>query len=114
LDTSDELCFSGGRILAFAIVVVLSLAVFMGNRAVRCITVNTVFIIIRYIWMFDQATKNWSYKTDNRGTVVYDKSTKQESVVDYLGDIKDTHTAIKPPSADIRSPCRWRTLSSEL
>jgi hypothetical protein len=35
---------------------------------------------------------------DNRGTVVYDKSTKQESVVDYLGDIKDTHTAIKPPS----------------
>jgi hypothetical protein len=48
--------------------------------------------------MFDQTTKTWSYKTDNRGTVVYDKSTKQESVVDYLGDIKDTHTTIKPPS----------------
>jgi hypothetical protein len=49
--------------------------------------------------MFDPATKKWSYNPDNRGKVVYDKLTKQESVVDYIGDIKDTHTAIKPPSA---------------
>jgi len=48
--------------------------------------------------LFDESTQKWGYVTDHRGKEVYDKVTKQASTVDYLGDIKDTHTKDKPPS----------------
>jgi hypothetical protein len=43
----------------------------------------------------------WEYVEDNRNTVVYNKETKQESKVDYLGKIKDDVTTSKPEQFDI-------------
>lgn len=48
--------------------------------------------------LFDTPSGKWKHVTDKRSTVVYDKVTKQPSSVDYLGDVKDTHTEDKPPS----------------
>ena len=44
----------------------------------------------------------WEYVEDNRNTVVYNKETKQESKIDYLGVIKDDATTLKPEQFD-----RW-------
>ena len=43
----------------------------------------------------------WEYIEDNRNTVVYDKETKEESEVDYLGKIKEGATISKPEQFDI-------------
>lgn len=43
----------------------------------------------------------WEYIEDNRDTVVYNKETKQESKIDYLGKIKDDVTTLKPEQFDI-------------
>ena len=45
-------------------------------------------------------TKKWEYIEDNRNTVVYNKETKQESRIDYLGKIKDDVTTSKPEQFD--------------
>ena len=42
----------------------------------------------------------WEYVEDNRNTVVYNKETKQESKVDYLGKIKDEYTLLVPNQFD--------------
>lgn len=42
----------------------------------------------------------WEYIEDNRNTVVYNKETKQESKIDYLGKIKDDVTTLKPEQFD--------------
>jgi hypothetical protein len=42
----------------------------------------------------------WEYIEDNRNTVVYNKETKQESRIDYLGAIKDDVTTLKPEQFD--------------
>ena len=42
----------------------------------------------------------WEYIEDNRNTVVYNKETKQESKIDYLGAIKDDVTTLKPEQFD--------------
>ena len=42
----------------------------------------------------------WEYVEDNRNIVVYNKETKQESKIDYLGKIKDDVTALKPEQLD--------------
>lgn len=42
----------------------------------------------------------WEYVEDNRNTVVYNKETKQESKIDYLGVIKDDVTTLKPEQFD--------------
>ena len=42
----------------------------------------------------------WEYVEDNRNTVVYNKETKQESKIDYLGKIKDDATTLKPEQFD--------------
>lgn len=42
----------------------------------------------------------WEYIEDNRNTVVYDKETKQEYKVDYLGKIKDDVTTLNPEQFD--------------
>ena len=41
---------------------------------------------------------DWVVVQDNRGTVVYNTENQQESVVDYIGDIKDGFTTISPSS----------------
>lgn len=43
----------------------------------------------------------WEYIEDNRNIVVYNKETKQESKIDYLGKIKDDVTTLKPEQFDI-------------
>ena len=42
----------------------------------------------------------WEHIEDNRNTVVYNKETKQESRIDYLGVIKDDVTTLKPEQFD--------------
>lgn len=42
----------------------------------------------------------WEYIEDNRNTVIYNKETKQESKIDYLGVIKDDVTTLKPEQFD--------------
>lgn len=42
----------------------------------------------------------WEYIEDNRNTVVYNKETKQESKIDYLGVIKEDVTTLKPEQFD--------------
>ena len=42
----------------------------------------------------------WEYIEDNRNTAVYNKETKQESKIDYLGVIKDDVTTSKPEQFD--------------
>ena len=43
----------------------------------------------------------WEYIEDNRDKTVHNKETKQESKVDYLGEIKDDVTTSKPEQFDI-------------
>lgn len=38
----------------------------------------------------------WEYVEDNRNKVVYNKETKQESKINYIGAIKDDVTTLKP------------------
>ena len=42
----------------------------------------------------------WEYIEDNRNTVVYNKETKQESKIHYLGNIKEDVTTLKPEQFD--------------
>lgn len=42
----------------------------------------------------------WEYIEDFRNTVVYNKETKQESRIDYIGKIKDDVTTLKPEQFD--------------
>ena len=42
----------------------------------------------------------WEYIEDNQNTVVYNKETKQESKIDYLGKIKEDVTISKPEPFD--------------
>lgn len=42
----------------------------------------------------------WEYVEDNRNTTVYNKETKEESKIDYLGKIKDDVTTLKPEQFD--------------
>ena len=49
----------------------------------------------------------WEYEEDSRNTVVYNKETKQESEIDYLGKIKEDITTLKPEQFD-----KWDYLSN--
>ena len=42
----------------------------------------------------------WEYIEDNRNKTVYNKETKQESKIDYLGVVKDDVTTLKPEQFD--------------
>ena len=48
----------------------------------------------------------WEYIEDNRNTTVYNKETKQELKVDYIGKIKDEHTLLVPNQFD-----KWDEIS---
>ncbi|MEM5557311.1 hypothetical protein AAHK07_02195 [Aliarcobacter cryaerophilus] len=48
----------------------------------------------------------WEYVEDNRNTTVYNKETKQESKIDYLGKNKDDVTTSKPEQFD-----KWNEVS---
>ena len=44
--------------------------------------------------------RKWKFVEDNRNKTVYDKETKEESKIDYLGKIKDEHTLLIPKQFD--------------
>ena len=54
-----------------------------------------------YTRVFNETKKVWEYVEDNRGMIIYDTGTKQESKVDYLGAIKSGFTKIKPTEFDV-------------
>lgn len=47
---------------------------------------------------FNEEINQWEYKEDNRGQTVYSISTKQQNIVDYIGEIKSTETLLEPNS----------------
>jgi hypothetical protein len=53
------------------------------------------------------ADNKWTLKEDNRGKVVYNKETKVKSVVDYLGEIKETETELVPGKYDKWEVDKW-------
>jgi hypothetical protein len=49
---------------------------------------------------FNEDKQEWEYIEDNRNKTVYNKETRQESKIDYLGVIKDDVTTLKPEQFD--------------
>ena len=49
----------------------------------------------------------WEHIEDNRNKTVYNKETKEESKIDYLGKIKDDVTTLKPEQFDIWEVDKW-------
>ncbi|NYT46346.1 MAG: hypothetical protein H0A75_00105 [Candidatus Methanofishera endochildressiae] len=49
--------------------------------------------------MFEPDTERWSHVTDLRGDTIYDTESQREARVDYLGDLKEKHTKLKPPTS---------------
>ena len=49
----------------------------------------------------------WEYVEDNRNTVVYNKETKEESKIDYLGKIQEDVTTSKPEQFDAWEVDKW-------
>ena len=60
-----------------------------------------------FVQVFDEANQKWDYVEDNRGKIVYDTTTKQESKVDYLGAIKDGFTELVPSEFDVWNGLSW-------
>lgn len=54
--------------------------------------------------IFDPNINDWIYIEDNRGFPQYDKETKAETWVDYLGAIREGFTTDTP----ISDTCVWR------
>jgi len=50
--------------------------------------------------LYDEVKKQWYYVEDNRKRTAYDKKTGQRLEIDYLGELKDEHTFLEPPSTD--------------
>lgn len=56
---------------------------------------------------FNKDSNEWEYIEDNRNKTVYNKETKEESKIDYLGKIKDDVTTLKPGRFDIWEVDKW-------
>lgn len=58
--------------------------------------------------VFNKEFRDWEYVTDKRGAIVYSTANKTESDVNYLGEIKEGFTEIKPTSVfDIWNGTEW-------
>lgn len=57
-----------------------------------------------YTRIFNQDTQKWEYIEDNRGFPQYDKETRDETWVDYLGNIREGYTTDTP----ISDTCIWK------
>ena len=57
--------------------------------------------------VFDEVNNAWDYVEDNRGKIVYDTTTKQESKVDYLGVVKSGFTELVPNASDKWNGSKW-------
>lgn len=62
----------------------------------------------------------WGYVIDNRNSKVWSKETKQEVIVDYIGEIDSAYTDVQPSKFDVWSDGSWvedsdaRKVSAEL
>lgn len=54
-------------------------------------------------YVFDAETSHWSVISNYRGFLQYSTATKEESFVDYLGEIKEGYTLDTP----ISEACNW-------
>ena len=54
-------------------------------------------------YMFDAEASRWSVISNYRGFLQYSTATKEESFVDYLGEIKEGYTLDTP----ISEACNW-------
>lgn len=50
--------------------------------------------------VFDEESQTWSYVEDHRYSDVYNIHTKQKEDVRYIGNLKEEHTLLAPPSFD--------------
>lgn len=55
---------------------------------------------VGYTVCFNEEAKKWEYVEDNRGKIIYSKTTKEKIEVDYLGKIKEEHTLLVPGQFD--------------
>jgi len=62
---------------------------------------------VGFTQIFNEAKNTWSYVEDNRGKTIYDTTTKQESIIDYLGTIKSGYTELIPKVNDKWSGTKW-------
>lgn len=49
-----------------------------------------------YAIVRNETTGKWEYVPDNRNTTVYNKETREQSTITYLGEVKDTYTSTPP------------------
>ena len=70
-------------------------------------TIETVANKDVFVQVFDEANQKWDYVEDNRGKIVYDTTTRQESKVDYLGAIKSGFTELVPNEFDVWNGTAW-------
>jgi len=61
--------------------------------------------------IFNKQIQKWEYVEDNRDKTIYNKNTKEEIKVDYLGELKPKHTFLKPNEFDIwdQNTSSWLT-----
>lgn len=50
--------------------------------------------------VFDEESQAWSYVEDHRYSDVYNIHTKQKEDIRYIGELKEEHTLLAPPSFD--------------
>lgn len=48
--------------------------------------------------IFDPTALTWSYVEDNKGFLQYNRKTKEESYIDYLGEVDSNNTLETPPT----------------
>ena len=56
---------------------------------------------------FNKDKQEWEYKEDNRNKIVYSTITKEASIIDYLGVIKDDFTLLVPNEFDKWENSSW-------
>lgn len=50
--------------------------------------------------VFDEESQKWEYVEDHRYSDVYNIHTKQKEDIRYIGELKEEHTLLAPPSFD--------------
>lgn len=53
-----------------------------------------------FVICFNETKQEWEYIEDNRGKTIYSTTTKEVSMVDYLGTIKEGFTLLVPTEFD--------------
>ena len=66
-----------------------------------CTTIKPPTISEKEVAIFDKTKNQWMIKEDHRGETYYNKETKEEAVINFIGEIPSdfyiSFTSIKPP-----------------